>query len=291
MYEHHNQDLDGTNFFKLPSQIPLTRSGDFSLLKNLELTYSTRSLHTVRFTLIILVGLMIIVALISTIFMVISKELNFDNSQVITQVICLWGFPLVIYAYFSWLYMIRSKYKIILTQDGLTYQRLSGTEFFSHSEILTALETKPILRNRIGVWLPTKGKMRILLSEVDTLPGRPFVEELLAFYNCPMPRDPYGTDRNTYSALGFSLLFLVCPFFIWSGYINDNINALHYSYYIVGVVFFIGIVLLFISNHTTRAYKNDPEFNEDETEDMWYIENEEDENEVDDETGNNNREN
>ena len=252
------------NFSNLPPKIPLTRKGDFSLLKNLELTYSTRALRSIRFTLIVLVALMILVAAISTAFMAANNELNMKNPQGITQVICLWLFPLIIYAYFSWLYLLRSRYRIVITMDGISYQRGRNRDFITHQEIETALETKPVLRNRIGVWLPTRGKMRILLSEMDTLPGRPFIEDLLAYYNMPMPRDPYGTDRMTFSSMGLAMLFIVCPFFIWSGYINTNPNALRYSLYIAAGVAVVGIVLLLMSNHTTSAYKNDPEYNEDD---------------------------
>ena len=251
------------SFFNLPSKIPLTRKGDFSLLKNLELTYSARSLISVRFTLVILVVLMIAVAAFSTVFLTSSNDLKIDNAQTIAQLICLWTFPLVIYAYFSWLYLLRSKYKITITPDGLIYQRMGSSDFIPHQEIITALESKPILRNRMGVWLPTKGKMRVLLSENDTLPGRPFIEDLLAYYSVPMPRDPYGTDRNTFLALGLALLFMVCPFFIWSGYINENSRAMIYSSYIVAFVATAGVILILMSAHTTRAYKDAPEYSED----------------------------
>ncbi len=42
-----------SSFLNLPPKIPLSRKGDFSLLKNRELTYSSRSLRSVKFTLII----------------------------------------------------------------------------------------------------------------------------------------------------------------------------------------------------------------------------------------------
>jgi hypothetical protein len=266
-----------SSFFNLPPKIPLTRKGNFSLLKNHELTYSTRSLVSVRFTLVVLVVLMISIAAASTVFLTSTKGLKIDDAQTVAQLICLWTFPLVIYAYFSWLYLLRSKYKITITEEGIIYERMTSSDYIPHEEIFTALESKPVLRNRVGVWLPTKGKMRILLSELDTLPGRPFIEELLAFYNMPMPRDPYGTDRNTFSALGLALLFIVCPFFIWSGYINENTRAMIYSTYIVIAIAIIGIILLLMSTHTTRSYRDDPEYDEEDDDNYDEYDDEEDE--------------
>ncbi len=253
-----------SSFLNLPPKIPLSRKGDFSLLKNRELTYSSRSLRSVKFTLIILVVLMIVVAAGSTAFMISSGDIRETNTQAITQMICLWVFPMIIYSYFSWLHLTRSRYRVSVSEEGITYQRIRSTEFIPHSEIMAALGSKPVLRNRVGVWLPTRRKLRILLSEVDTLPGRPFIEDILAFYDVPMPRDPYGTDRNTFSALGMSLLFVVAPMFVWSGYLNANIRALNHSLYIAGFVILAGVILLMMSNHTTRAFRNDPEMEEDD---------------------------
>lgn len=255
------------NFSDLPNNIPLSREGNFSMLSSHELVYSTRSLRSVSFTLTILLLLMIAVALFSTIIIIRNGELTgSDRSQSLVQITCLWLFPIVIFCYFRWLYHVRSTYKVTITEMGIIYQKTSRSTFYSHSEIISALETKAVLRDRIGVWLPASGRTRILLSESDTLPGRPFIEELMAFYGVQMPRDPYGTDRNTFSVLGLTFMFLVGPFFFWMGVVNENPNALTYSLYMVGFVFILGILCMFLSAHTTKSYKNQPkiyDFDED----------------------------
>ncbi len=248
------------NFSNLPNNVPLTRRGNFSLLTSHELLYSTKSLRSISFTLTVLLLMMILVALFSTIFIIQNGNLlGSDQVQSQIQIICLWLFPIVIYCYFKWLYYVRSSYKITITELGIIYQTFSKTTFYPHSEIQLALESKPVLRDRIGVWLPASGKQKILLSEIDTLPGKPFIEELMFYYGARMPRDPYGADRNTFSSLGLTIMFLVCPFFIWRGVINYNPNALTYSLYIAGALFILGLFCIFLSAHTTKSYKNQPE--------------------------------
>ncbi|MBQ3678687.1 MAG: hypothetical protein II929_04140, partial [Succinivibrio sp.] len=120
-----------------------------------------------------------------------------------------------------------------------------------------------VLRNRKGVWLPTLSSRRILLSEDDTLPGKPFIEDVLTFYGVEIPRDPYGTDRNTFTALGLVLIFLVGPVFLYLGFMNANINSFSYSVYIMLSVDLIGLILLILSAKTTKSYKfNKTEFDD-----------------------------
>lgn len=245
--------------------------GNFQKIKHRELRVSTKSLKVIRLSLVVLVLLMLMVAMFVTVIHISYGEKILNPISSYQQIACLWAFPIIIYSYFSWLYHTRSAYCIEITPTELIHHRFSRDDHYTHNEIFAALRVRPILRNRKGVWLPTLSNKRILLSENDTLPGKPFIYDLLNFYGVEMPRDPYGTDRNTFSSLGYTLLFLVGPTFLYLGYMNDNLNALSYSIKIMIIIDLIGIVLLFISAKTTKSYKfNTTEFDDQEDLDDYY---------------------
>lgn len=236
--------------------------GNFEKIKHHELRVSTKGLKAIRITLFILVALMLTVALTVTIVHYTYDQRLTDIAN-IYQIICLWAFPIIIYSYFTWLYLNRSAYCVEITPNELVYHRFSKIDRYIHSEILAALRARPVLRNRKGVWLPTLSSRRILLSEDDTLPGKPFIEDVLTFYGVEIPRDPYGTDRNTFTALGLVLIFLVGPVFLYLGFMNANINSFSYSVYIMLSVDLIGLILLILSAKTTKSYKfNKTEFDD-----------------------------
>ena len=267
--QHRNSDLSNNVYSS--NKIVVNFEGNFDRIKHKELRVSTRSLKAIRITLIILVGLMLTVALLVSVIHYCYAS-TIPNIANVTQIVCLWAFPIIIYSYFSFFFLTRSSYCIEITPTELIHHRFSKSDHYAHSEIFAALRVKPILRNRKGVWLPTLSSKRILLSENDTLPGKPFIDDVLTYYGVEMPRDPYGTDRNTFTSLGFVLIFLVGPVFLYLGYMNSNINSLVYSIYIMIFVDIIGVILLIVSAKTNKSYKfNKTEFDDSQDlDDLYY---------------------
>lgn len=255
---------------KLDGIVPITKEGDFNYIQYHELKYSIKSLKVIRTSLAILVFMMIAFAMFVTIWFYNSLN-SFQNISVEIQIVGLWAFPIVIYIYFTWIYMERSKYSVKILPKVLVYTRLSSSITYYHSDIVQALKSKPLIRDRQGVWLPTLTNSSILLAETDTLPGKPFIEDLLRFYGTQVPKDPYGTDRNTFSSIGLVLIFLVSPIFIYMGFINKNANALSYSIYITFFICFIGLIFLVISSHSTKLYKDHLTDEETELDDPDYM--------------------
>lgn len=251
-----NQTKLGADFFAVPSEnLKLDREGNFDVITDKELYYSVRSQKSVRLTLIVLVTGMFLVAALRICISFIDPRSNLASQGLQFDEISLLAFPIVIYVYFTWLYLAKKRYRLRVTRTDISCRRIGLTVKARHGEIFTALRTRPVLRDRRGIWLPTLGKHRILVAEEDTIPGQPFIEELLAFYGAKIPRDPYGTRRSTFTSLSLVFIFMAAPFFVYLGMTSSNPNAIYYSFWFSGTIALLGLVLLALGHNTTKAYK------------------------------------
>ena len=118
--QHRNSDLSNNVYSS--NKIVVNFEGNFDRIKHKELRVSTRSLKAIRITLIILVGLMLTVALLVSVIHYCYAS-TIPNIANVTQIVCLWAFPIIIYSYFSWLYLTRSSYRIEITPTELIHYR------------------------------------------------------------------------------------------------------------------------------------------------------------------------
>lgn len=143
-------------------------TGPLDLLKHSELRYSTDGLEFIRTIVRILVIAMFICAIAATYVM---KRYVAGNSPAGTFIIVFcWSMPIIIYCPLSVIFHIRKSYLVRVENGRLIYRRYFIRTEIPLSEIDDALDTKPVIRDRNGVWIP-KRHGRILLSEIDTLPG------------------------------------------------------------------------------------------------------------------------
>ena len=226
------------------------QAGSLDLLRHSELRYSTDGLEFIRTIVRILVIAMFICATVATYVM---KRYVSGNSPAGTFIIVFcWSMPIIIYLPLSVIFHIRKSYLVRLEKDRLIYRRYFIKTEIPLQEIDDALDTKPVIRDRNGVWIP-KRHGRILLSEIDTLPGLPYIEQLCSFLHCRLPEEPAGSEKSTIFSLGLILLLLISNVFVFTGFISPGLSASHLGIRTGLILDAVGILFIWFGSTGMRS--------------------------------------